>query len=553
MKLSVLFLICSLSMTYAAESYAQKTMISLEVRNETVGTVLEKLKKESGFDFFFNNKHVDLKRIVSVSANNNNIFKILDQIFAGTNVKYSVLEKKIILSTEIVQGIQQEQNKVTGIVKDANGEPIIGANVIVKGQSTGTITDIDGRFVLDTPKDAVLQITYIGYVSQEVKVSGKKELNVVLKEDTETLEEVVVVGYGVQKKANLTGAVSSVKMDEILGDRPVTSVSNVLMGAMPGLQVTGTSGQPGAEMSFNIRGVNSINEGAPLVLVDNVEMDINMLDPNDIESISVLKDAASSAIYGARAAFGVILVTTKKGMKDTRFSINYSNNFSFSKPSNLPHKATPLQTVQAYKDMGTVSYQTGQNVDTWLELLKEYNTNSSNYPDGYAVVDGLRYSLQETDLLNDMMETGFQQTHNISVGGGNKSISYRMSAGMVNQNGILVTDKDSYKRYNISSYIRSDIHSWITPELDIKYANSHSELPYTSASYGIWGAAVAFPSYFPLGNMELDGEILPINTPHNFINLSAPKENDRNDLRIFGKLTITPFKDLKIIGEYTFK
>ncbi len=552
MKLSVLFLICSLSMTYAAESYAQKTMISLEVRNETVGTVLEKLKKESGFDFFFNNKHVDLKRIVSVSANNNNIFKILDQIFAGTNVKYSVLEKKIILSTEIVQGIQQEQNKVTGIVKDANGEPIIGANVIVKGQSTGTITDIDGRFVLDTPKDAVLQITYIGYVSQEVKVSGKKELNVVLKEDTETLEEVVVVGYGVQKKANLTGAVSSVKMDEILGDRPVTSVSNVLMGAMPGLQVTGTSGQPGAEMSFNIRGVNSINEGAPLVLVDNVEMDINMLDPNDIESISVLKDAASSAIYGARAAFGVILVTTKKGMKDTRFSINYSNNFSFSKPSNLPHKATPLQTVQAYKDMGTVSYQTGQNVDTWLELLKEYNTNSSNYPDGYAVVDGLRYSLQETDLLNDMMETGFQQTHNISVGGGNKSISYRMSAGMVNQNGILVTDKDSYKRYNISSYIRSDIHSWITPELDIKYANSHSELPYTSASYGIWGAAVAFPSYFPLGNMELDGEILPINTPHNFINLSAPKENDRNDLRIFGKLTITPFKDLKIIGEYTF-
>ena len=373
MKLSVLFLICSLSMTYAAESYAQKTMISLEVRNETVGTVLEKLKKESGFDFFFNNKHVDLKRIVSVSANNNNIFKILDQIFAGTNVKYSVLEKKIILSTEIVQGIQQEQNKVTGIVKDANGEPIIGANVIVKGQSTGTITDIDGRFVLDTPKDAVLQITYIGYVSQEVKVSGKKELNVVLKEDTETLEEVVVVGYGVQKKANLTGAVSSVKMDEILGDRPVTSVSNVLMGAMPGLQVTGTSGQPGAEMSFNIRGVNSINEGAPLVLVDNVEMDINMLDPNDIESISVLKDAASSAIYGARAAFGVILVTTKKGMKDTRFSINYSNNFSFSKPSNLPHKATPLQTVQAYKDMGTVSYQTGQNVDTWLELLKEYD------------------------------------------------------------------------------------------------------------------------------------------------------------------------------------
>lgn len=148
--------------------------------------------------------------------------------------------------------------------------------------------------------------------------------------------------------------------------------------------------------------------------------------------------------------------------------------------------------------MGTVSYQTGQNVDTWLELLKEYDTNSGNYPDGYAVVDGLRYSLQETDLLNDMMETGFQQTHNISVGGGNKSISYRMSAGMVDQNGILVTDKDSYKRYNISSYIRSDIHSWITPELDIKYANSHSELPYTSSFLWYLGSSSSLSILFSI-------------------------------------------------------
>lgn len=236
MKLSVLFLICSLSMTYAAESYAQKTMISLEVRNETVGTVLEKLKKESGFDFFFNNKHVDLKRIVSVSANNNNIFKILDQIFAGTNVKYSVLEKKIILSTEIVQGIQQGQIKVTGIVKDANGEPIIGANVIVKGQSTGTITDIDGRFVLDTPKDAILQITYIGYVSQEVKVSGKKELNIILKEDTETLDEVVVVGYGTMKKRDITGSVSSVNTS-VLTAGSTPSAADALQGRIAGVNI----------------------------------------------------------------------------------------------------------------------------------------------------------------------------------------------------------------------------------------------------------------------------------------------------------------------------
>ena len=303
MKLSVLFLICSLSMTYAAESYAQKTMISLEVRNETVGTVLEKLKKESGFDFFFNNKHVDLKRIVSVSANNNNIFKILDQIFAGTNVKYSVLEKKIILSTEIVQGIQQGQIKATGIVKDANGEPIIGANVIVKGQSTGTITDIDGRFVLDTPKDAVLQITYIGYVSQEVKVSGKKELNVVLKEDTETLDEVVVVGFGTQKKVNLTGAVGLATAKE-LESRPVTSATQDLQGLVPGLQISTSTGELDKTADISIRGTGTIGEGssgAPLILIDGMEGDLNTVNPQDIENISVLKEAAASSSYGSRA------------------------------------------------------------------------------------------------------------------------------------------------------------------------------------------------------------------------------------------------------------
>ena len=191
MKLSVLFLICSLSMTYAAESYAQKTMISLEVRNETVGTVLEKLKKESGFDFFFNNKHVDLKRIVSVSANNNNIFKILDQIFAGTNVKYSVLEKKIILSTEIVQGIQQEQNKVTGIVKDNAGIPIVGATIMEKGSTNGTVSDLDGNFSLQMNSQGTILISYIGYITQEIKVDKNDKLIITLEEDTETLDEVV--------------------------------------------------------------------------------------------------------------------------------------------------------------------------------------------------------------------------------------------------------------------------------------------------------------------------------------------------------------------------
>lgn len=453
---------------HASESYGQRVMIDLTAENMTVKEVLEQIESQSDFDFFYNNAHVDLNRQVTVPDEGEELFTILDSVFEGTGVKYVVMDKKIVLSTEAetTQSVQQKQ-KISGRVMDASGEPIIGATIKEKGTSNGTISDFDGNFVLEVSPSSVLEISYIGYQSQTIKSDGSQPLSITLKEDTQTLEEVVVVGYGVQKKANLTGAVSSVKMDEILGDRPVTSVSDALLGAMPGLQVTGTSGQPGSEMSFNIRGTNSINGGNPLVLVDNVEMDINMLNPEDIESVTVLKDAAASAIYGARAAFGVILVTTKKGSTDSSVSINYSNNFSFSRPANMPHKASPMQTVQAYKDMGWVNYRTGENVDTWLGLLEDYAQNPGNYPEGYTTIDGLRYQLQETDLFDDMLETGFQQTHNVSVNGGTKSLSYRMSAGMVKQDGVLVTDKDAYNRYNISSYIRSDIYSWITPELDI--------------------------------------------------------------------------------------
>jgi hypothetical protein len=289
MKLSVLFLICSLSMTYAAESYAQKTMISLEVRNETVGTVLEKLKKESGFDFFFNNKHVDLKRIVSVSANNNNIFKILDQIFAGTNVKYSVLEKKIILSTEIVQGIQQEQNKVTGIVKDNAGIPIVGATIMEKGSTNGTVSDLDGNFSLQMNSQGTILISYIGYITQEIKVNKNDKLIITLEEDTETLDEVVVVGYGAIQKRSVSTAISTVKGGKI-SEMPTSNISQSLVGMSSGITLQQISGEPGAAPAIRVRGAGSINSGNdPLFVIDgypttDAEL-FNNINPADIVGV----------------------------------------------------------------------------------------------------------------------------------------------------------------------------------------------------------------------------------------------------------------------------
>lgn len=552
MKISVLLLFIAI-FSVSAKSYSQEARVTFDLKNVKMNDVFETIKKQTDYSFWYDMKDINVNRNVSVKAENETVRAVLEQILKDENVELRLVENHIVLlpRTSSSQSIQQTK-RITGKVVDLQNEPVIGANVVEKGTSNGTITDIDGNFSLDVQPGATVVVSYIGYLPKEISVGNQLVLNVTLSEDSKTLDEVVVVGYGSQKKVNLTGAVSSVKMDEVLGNRPVVSAANALVGAVPGLQITSSSGRPGQEMEFNIRGTNSINSAKPLVLVDNVEMDINMLDPNDIESVSVLKDAASSAIYGARAAFGVILVTTKKGRTDDNFSLNYSNNFSFSRAANLPHKATPLQTVQAYKDMNTVAYQSGQNVDTWLSLLKEYNQNPSAFPDGYAMVDGLRYSLAETDLINDMMETGFQQTHNISFGGGNKNISYRMAGGMVKQDGVLVYDKDTYKRYNISSYIRSDAYSWITPELDVKYANSTTTLPETSAPYGIWGGAIAFPSYFPLGELDYEGESYPVNTPRNMISLAYPTTTQRNDVRIFGKVTVTPFKDLKIIGEYTY-
>ena len=253
-----------------------------------------------------------------------------------------------------------------GVVKDNQGETVIGASVVVKGSTNGTITGLDGDFTLDNVKRGdVIQISYIGYVSQEVVWQGTP-LNITLKEDSQTLEEVVVVGFGSQKKANLTGSVSQVKMDDVLGERPVTNVKNALQGSMPGLMVSGGA-SPGEAKSFNIRGTVSINGMNPLVLIDNVEGDIDLLNPEDIESVTVLKDAASSAIYGARAAAGVILITTKKAKKGEKFNLNYNANFGFQTSINSPKQASLDEYLRAYQAAGfSETYYAGNgSVSKW--------------------------------------------------------------------------------------------------------------------------------------------------------------------------------------------
>ena len=343
----------------------------------------------------------------------------------------------------------QQANKVTGIVKDANGEPVIGANVMVKGQSIGTITDIDGRFVLDAPKDAVLQITYIGYVSQEVKVSGKREINVVLKEDTETLDEVVVVGFGTQKKVNLTGAVGLATAKE-LESRPVTSATQALQGLVPGLQISTSTGELDKTADISIRGTGTIGEGssgAPLILIDGMEGDLNTVNPQDIENISVLKDAAASSIYGSRAPFGVILVTTKSGKKG-KTNINYNNSFRISTPINMPEMMDSY-TFANFMNSGSLNQGGGLifTEDLMREMLNWQAAGggstggvkaSSNGQWGKPEYDPFTTAWANTNWYDEVYKSStFSQEHNVSLNGGSDIVAYYASFNYLDQGGLL--------------------------------------------------------------------------------------------------------------------
>ncbi len=455
--------------------------------------------------------------------------------------------------------ITQQDGVCKGVVKDNQGETVIGASVVVKGSTNGTITGLDGDFTLNNVKRGdVIQISYIGYVSQEVVWQGTP-LNITLKEDSQTLEEVVVVGFGSQKKANLTGSVSQVKMDDVLGERPVTNVKNALQGSMPGLMVSGGA-SPGEAKSFNIRGTVSINGMNPLVLIDNVEGDIDLLNPEDIESVTVLKDAASSAIYGARAAAGVILITTKKAKKGEKFNLNYNANFGFQTSINSPKQASLDEYLRAYQAAGfSETYYAGNgSVSKWREYLAGYKENPAAYPtvgDGiYIGEDGAPYYLNDKDVYKAFQETSFMQTHNLTANGGTEKLRYRLSAGLTKEDGPLIESKDTYMRKNISSFISADITDWLTQEADFRYTVADRSEPMGSGD-GIY--CMNHISFYPSGmmpgsvNTSVDKD-LPLITPENQIRYNNPYLTDTDNTRIYLRTILRPIKGLELVGEYTY-
>ncbi|MBC8616432.1 TonB-dependent receptor [Parabacteroides faecis] len=360
-------------------------------------------------------------------------------------------------SDVFVASPQQAKKTVTGTVEDAMG-PIAGANIVEKGTTNGTITDMDGKFTLDVSPNAVLVVSFIGYTEQQIAVGNQTSFTIQIKEDSQALEEVVVVGYGTQKKVNLTGSVSSVDFADQALSRPITNVSNALAGLSAGVQVMQSSGQPGSDGSkIRIRGVGTLNNQDPLVLIDGVEGAMDLVNPQDIESISVLKDAASSSIYGSRAANGVVLITTKKG-KAGKLSVSYSGRVSYAQPTNLIDQVTDYADYmewlnESFENIGQPNHFAQSTIDLWREKSKDPNGLNENGVPNYI-------AYPNTDWQEALFGHGLINDHNVSVNGGTEKLRILMSAGYLDNPGLV--DNTGIKKYSLRANIEANVTNWLT-------------------------------------------------------------------------------------------
>jgi len=451
MKLTASFLLLCSCFAFAGHANSQNAKVSLNKKHARLEEVLDEIERQTD-NLFISNRHVDLKQKVSVDVNEESVNDVLKKVLKNTDLTYNIEGINIILrrrSEKHSLQVIQQVHKITGTVVDKAGLPVIGANVIVKGTTNGTVTDVEGRFSLEIPENAVLLVSYIGYVEREMQVGDESALSIILQEDTQALEEVVVVGYGTQKKINLTGAVESISSD-VIEDRPIKSVADALQGTALGVTVTSAAGQPGEFSKIKIRGDASLNSDGALVLIDGMPGDLNQVNPQDIENISVLKDAASSAIYGARAAEGVILVTTKSG-KSTKTRVEYSGNISFNTPTRIPESTTAAEHARLSNLAFTNAGLAPNFTEEAINAINNHSTVS--IPKGNDWI----YTA-DMDWIDLMMDRSFQQQHNLTVSRSQESLKYLFSAGWLDQDGMFSEyGPDNFDRFNLRSNVNLDI------------------------------------------------------------------------------------------------
>lgn len=511
MRLSVVLCLLTIFCASATVSYSQTNEISLHMKNGTLEQALDAIKQQSEYSFWYRNNEVNLDCEVSININKQNIGSVLDKLLVSQGLTYTINEKHIIIykkNEKTSQVVLNDTKKITGKVMDDNNVPIIGANVIVKGSTNGTITDIDGNFTLEVPAHAILLISYIGYVSQEVLVKNQNNLAILMIEDSKSIDEVVVIGYGSVKKSNLTGAVSSVKTTEIQ-QTPLTSIDQGLVGRASGVQVTQTSGMPGAVASIRVRGSSSLQGGnEPLYVIDgfpvysgmgfgstggNTQISgLSTVNPSDIESIEILKDASATAIYGARAANGVVLITTKSGKKG-RDIITFESSFG-------------IQNVAKTIDV--------MNAQEYAALVNEAYTNDGlDAPYNAMQLANIAKLGNGTNWQDELFRPAMIQNYQLAFSGGDNKTTYAISGGYFDQKGIIINS--DFKRYSLRLNLDRQIFNTLKvgTHMSGSYTISNTAATDVGGRDGVVNGALKMNPIQSVYTNEEIGEYTPTNEP----------------------------------------
>jgi len=481
---------------------------------------------------------------------------------------------------------------VAGTVTDKNGEPVVGAYVMIKDTQTGTSTNADGYYSIKAPSNGTLAFSCIGYKSAEVAVNGRSKINISLPDDAVLLQDAVVVGFGTQKKVNLTGAVSAVDVGKTFNSKPIADLSKGLQGVVPGLTITYNSNDQGSVASIKIRGNGSINgTNKPLILLDGVEIeDLSFVNPTNVANISVLKDAASASIYGSRAAYGVVLITTKDGsdMKD-KANITYSNNFSWNQPTNLPKYCTGYNVIDQLNEGILAQKNTnGTDIEAFGMYYKDLIAPITNWLDKYygqdlgqTMVYGRDYSYSGSGVFQGyriwdpnkelLKSASFQQKHDITISGNTGKTNYNVTAGYSYEDGLLKMAKSQFiNRYNINISQNTQILKWLNIGTKVMYTEKHHEYPFgygsSDSTGGLYYYNMRFPTFFPYGISDggmdastgsylnaitQSGEGIYFRHGNGYVVYAPTCTTDDEFLRIGGNVKITFTKDFSFYGDYT--
>lgn len=496
----LLLLFCTLALS----AQVKGKLITINFSDIPLSEAMKHIEKKTGYTFFYDAKQINVAQKVGLNVKEATVQKAIDLLLKNTPIAYEITSSQIALFPQkTITESKGSEIIIKGVITDPMGESIIGANVLEEGTTNGVITNLEGQFILNAKKGATLVVSYIGFQTQKMKATP--QMDVKLKEDFQTLDEVVVVGFGTQKKVNLTGAVSSVSSD-VLENKPVANIGQALQGVIPNLNVSATTASPNAVPSFNVRGGTSmaqndkgtweIKNGSPLILVDGVQMDetyLSMLNPNDVENISLLKDAASAAIYGARATYGVLLVTTKSGQKEQKANVTYNFNMQWNTPSHRPD-IMDAYTIQLAANQ--LTKQTGGTISSWNETLlaakKAWKDDPINSPE-WIYKEGSTTGFTWVRSMNPYNEAVKDwtpmQKHTVSITGGTSKTRYYISLGYQRQEGMYKINTDVQNRFNGMMSLDTEINKWFKVSTKISYNASSYEEPFLNAQKGtLWGA-----------------------------------------------------------------